>query len=124
MRNRVVLSGMEFYGRHGVHPEEAVLGARFVVDCEMRLADGAVTDRLEATVDYGAVYESVREAVTGDRFDLIEALAGRIAERLMREQPLLAAVVVRVHKPHAPIPGVFRDAYAEAEISRADIGTS
>jgi dihydroneopterin aldolase len=122
MRNKIVLSGMEFYGRHGVHPEEAVLGARFVVDCEMRLADGAMPDRLDATVDYAAVYESIYQEVTRERFDLIEALAGRIADRLLREQPLLEAVLVRVHKPHAPIPGIFRDVYAEVEISRTPAG--
>jgi dihydroneopterin aldolase len=83
-----------------------------------------VCDRLEVTVDYGAVYESIRAVVTEERFDLIEALAGHIAERLMQEHPLLAAVVVRVHKPHAPIPGIFRDAYAEAELSRVSAGPS
>jgi len=123
MENKVVLAGMEFYGRHGVHPEEATLGARFVVDCEMRLRDGLIPDRLEATVDYAAVYESVRQEVTEGRCHLIEVLAGRIADRLMREQPRLEGVVVRVHKPHAPIPGVFRDAWAEAALSRSDAGT-
>ena len=42
----VSISGLEVVGHHGVHPEERVLGQRFVVDVEMFLAhDGAAKVR-------------------------------------------------------------------------------
>ena len=32
MADRIILEGMQFYGYHGVNPEERVLGQRYVVD--------------------------------------------------------------------------------------------
>nr|WP_221276936.1 dihydroneopterin aldolase [Deinobacterium chartae] len=111
--------GLEFHGRHGLFPEEERLGARFIVDVDLLFNFDAIEDRMEDSVDYGAVYESVRAEVTAKRYYLIEVLANRIAERLLSEFDLLEALVVRVHKPHAPLPGVFRDVYAEVERRRA-----
>ncbi|HZS10098.1 MAG TPA: dihydroneopterin aldolase [Blastocatellia bacterium] len=116
--DRIVLSGLEFYGRHGVHAEENKLGARFVIDLEMYLSLDGISDRIKDTVDYGAVYEIVTREVTVSRFYLIEALANRIAEEVLEKQPKIARVIVRVHKPHAPIQGVFRDVFAEVTRSR------
>lgn len=111
--SRVVLEGLEFHARHGVFESEAALGARFVVDAELHWAFAGIPDDLAAAVNYAAVYASIREEVTGERCLLIEVLADRIARRLLREHGRLEAVTVRVHKPFAPLPGVFRDVYAE-----------
>ena len=102
----IALLGLEFYGRHGVMPEEGRLGARFVVDLWLSVPFEGKGDRLE-------------EAVRHRRFYLIEALADHLAEELLKAFPRLQAVRVRVHKPHAPIPGVFRDVYAETQKSRS-----
>ncbi len=115
---RIVLKGLEFYGHHGARPEEHRLGARFVVDVEMEIAFEGQGDRIEATVDYAQVYAVVAEAVQKTRFYLIEALADHLADRLWAAFPTLGALTVRVHKPQAPIPGVFRDVYAEVERRR------
>ncbi len=115
---RIVLSGLEFYGRHGVMPEEGKLGARFMVDLELTVGFEGKGDRLQETVDYSQVYQTVSDAVTQKRFYLIEALADYLAEVLMKEFSSLQEVLVRVHKPHAPIPGVFRDVYAETRRGR------
>ncbi|HEX2865062.1 MAG TPA: dihydroneopterin aldolase [Deinococcales bacterium] len=117
--DRIVLEGLEFFGRHGVYAEEGRLGARFVVDLELFLNLAGIADRVDDTVDYGLVYASVRDAVTGARFYLIEALANHIAATLLAEHPRLAGLTVRVHKPHAPLPGVFRDVFAEVHRDRA-----
>jgi len=115
----IALLGLEFYGRHGVRPEEGELGARFVVDLWLEVAFEGKGDRLEETVDYARVYALVEEAVRHRRFYLIEALADHLAETLLQAFPRLLGVRVRVHKPHAPIPGVFRDVYAETRRSRS-----
>jgi len=117
--DRIVLSGMEFFGYHGVHEEEGKLGARFLVDVELILALSG-TDSIRHTVDYGRVYSLVGSAVTGRRYKLIEALAHHIATLLLSQEALVDAVRVRVHKPHAPLPGVFRDVYVEVFRSRAE----
>lgn len=117
--SRVVLEGLEFYARHGVYDTEAVLGARFVVDAELHYDFAGLPDELEQAVNYAAVYESIRQEVTETRVQLIEVLADRVARRVLREQPRLKRVTVRVHKPFAPIPGVFRDVYAELTLEQA-----
>ncbi|WP_457630513.1 dihydroneopterin aldolase [Oceanithermus sp.] len=117
---RIALVGLEFYGRHGVKPEEGALGARFIVDVELEVPFEGQGDSLEATVDYAEVHRLVAAVVTGERFYLIEALADTIADRLMAAFPGARSLVVRVHKPHAPLPGVFRDVYAETSRRRSD----
>jgi dihydropteroate synthase len=112
------LDGMEFHAYHGVYEEEGKLGARFVVDVELGLRIGG-RDSLKSTVDYGRVYDIVRRAVTEEkRYRLIEALASRIADTLLGVDELVERVTVRVHKPHAPLPGVVRDVSVEVHRSR------
>jgi dihydroneopterin aldolase len=108
-----VLRGLSFHAHHGYRPEEALLGARFVVDVELQLALVPQEDDLAHTVDYAQVYEAVREEVTQRRYRLIETLADRIAERLWQSYPQVEALTVRVHKPQAPLPGLFDDVYVE-----------
>ncbi|GGK38715.1 7,8-dihydroneopterin aldolase [Deinococcus malanensis] len=119
--SRVVLEGLEFHAHHGVYETEAVLGARFVVDVELHYPFADLSDDLSEAVNYAAVYQTVQEEVTQQRHQLIEVLSARIARRLLRDQPRLLRVLVRVHKPFAPLPGVFRDVYAELGLSREDM---
>ncbi len=116
---RIVLQGMHFHGYHGVFAEEARLGAAFVVDLEL---EGAFTeeDDLSGTVDYGRVYAQVRAIVTDERFRLIEALAARLGHAVLASEPLVQSLLVRVHKPHAPLPGLVEDVIVEFALARGD----
>ncbi len=55
------ISGLSLYTRHGVSEAERELGQRLVFDITFELAecDATVTDRVEDTIDYGAVCEQV-----------------------------------------------------------------
>lgn len=110
--DKIVLLGLEFHAHHGVYDSEAVFGARFVVDLELFLPLPA-TDDLAVTVNYADVFELVKRQVTEVRFGLLEALASRLAATVLEGQPLVQAVRVRVHKPHAPLPGIVRDVFVE-----------
>ena len=115
--DKIVLQGLEFHGFHGVFPEEAKLGARFSIDAELYLHFPSRDDH-EATVDYSQVYRLIQEEVTEQRYELFESLAQTIARRILNEHDRLEKVVIRVHKPHAPLPGVIRDIYVELERKR------
>lgn len=117
MPDRIVLSGMEFHAHHGALAEEERLGARFTVDLELGL-ELTEDDQLDSTVDYSRVYDQVQRLVTGSRHRLIETLAGLIAGAVLAEEPLVQEIVVRVHKPHAPLPGVVRDVFVEVRRTR------
>jgi 7,8-dihydroneopterin aldolase/epimerase/oxygenase len=115
---RIALLGMRFHAFHGVFAEEARAGAPFVVDVELELAELPGDDDLARTVDYGRVHARVEALVTGERHRLIETLAQRLARDVLEREPLVVAVTVRVHKPHAPLPGVVADVFVEVRHER------
>lgn len=65
MADRIVLTGLQFFARHGVHSFEAEQGQVFSVDVELELdlAPAGQSDSLDLTVDYGAVYRDVQAVV-------------------------------------------------------------
>lgn len=102
--DRIEIKGLRARGRHGVFEHERRQGQVFVVDLTLELdLDGpARSDRLGDTVDYGILAQQVADAITSTRFDLIEALAGHIADLALTD-PSVAAAQVRVAKPEAPL---------------------
>jgi 7,8-dihydroneopterin aldolase/epimerase/oxygenase len=98
---------IRFYGHHGVTPAEQEVGAWFSVDVELALdiTPAALSDDLEAGVDYSQVVARVVQVGTGERVHLIERLAGVICEALLREYPA-RDVTVRVRKVTAPLDGI------------------
>lgn len=107
--DKITARGMRFYGCHGVLPEEKQNPQPFIVDLELSLDLGKAcrSDRLEDTVDYGAVFKCVQEIVEGRSFNLLEALAQAIADRLLADFTL-NVVKVTVKKPQAPVEGDFK----------------
>jgi dihydroneopterin aldolase len=107
MPDHVRLNDMVFYGYHGVLPEERALGQRFIVDVDMQvdLRAAGATDDLTRTVNYAEVYAMAQEIVTGPPAQLIEAVAERIAARVLDAYDAVDAVVVRIRKPEVPIAG-------------------
>ena len=97
-------------GRQGVFEHERRVGQDFVVDLAvwLDLGPAAVSDRLTDTLDYGALAERAAAIVGGEPCDLIETVAGRIADDVLTDRRV-RAVEVRVHKPHASIPLQFTD---------------
>jgi len=109
-RDRVVLTGLRAFGRHGVFDHEREQGQHFVVDVALALdlRPASTSDDLRRTVDYGTLAEAVVADVEGDPLNLIEALAERVAQTCLR-QPGVDEVEVTVHKPEAPISVAFTD---------------
>lgn len=114
-RDRIFLRGLQFYARHGAKKAEQAIGQRFVVDVDWwhDTRPAAWADDIALTVSYQEVYEHVRAVVEDDLVQLIETLAERIATRLLDHFPLMEQVRVVVHKPGAPITGVFGDVGVE-----------
>lgn len=108
------LRGLEFYAYHGVLPEEQVLGQRFLIDMDIfiDLRQAGISDQVGDTIHYGEVYEVIKTCVTTERYQLLERLAEEIAKRVL-EKFLCVSVRVEVHKPQAPVPGIFRDVSVE-----------
>ena len=106
----ITLWGLRIPARHGVTEEEQAAGQTFVVDVRawLDLAEAGRGDDLSTTVDYGTLAEAIHGRVSGERWNLIERVAERVAD-LVLENRLVSRVEVTVHKPEAPIPVEFRD---------------
>ena len=108
--DRIRLTGLRVHGHHGVLPAERRDGQDFVVDValslDLRAAGGS--DDLADTVDYGALAQALAEVVEGEPLDLLEALAGRLAEVCLSDRRVGSAEVT-VHKPAAPLGRAFSD---------------
>ena len=109
--DRIFLRGMRFMACHGVLPHEREVPQPFEVDVELGLdlRSAGESDDLDDTVNYAEVYDVVSTVLTVTRKYLIEALAEEIADDLLRDFDSLRWVRVTVHKPAAPIDGIFSD---------------
>jgi len=107
--DRILMQGMVFQGNVGVLAEEKKAGQPFTVDVIFfcRKLAACDNDRLDQTIDYGVAFHVVRQIVENARCDLIERLAGMIAELLLNRFLLADAVEITVRKPQAPIDGQF-----------------
>ena len=103
----LLVEDIRVYGHHGVTAAEQEVGAWFSVDVELALdlTPAALSDDVEATVDYGLVVRQVVAIATEQRVRLLERLAGLLTEALLREFPA-REVTVRVWKLTAPIDGI------------------
>lgn len=113
--DRLFLRALPFYARHGVYEGERELGQRFVIDVDLWLdtRPAAWADDAALTVSYQQAYEHVAAVVGDDPVHLIETLAERIAARLLDHFEIVEQVRVVVHKPGAPLTGVFGDVGVE-----------
>lgn len=106
------LKDMQFFGFHGVLPEETKLGQRFRANVSLAvdMKKAGETDELAHTVNYAEVYDLTREIVEGKPFKLIEALAEAIATRILSDYPeQVKGVRVELIKPDPPIQGYYRE---------------
>ena len=122
MNDSISISGMEFYGRHGVLAEEHALGQRFVVDIKLYidLQKAGKTDDLNDTVNYARVYDCVKRIVEGEPVKLLESLAARIIQSVLKEFSQIEGVKITLHKPGAPIQGIFKDVKVQIKRERKD----
>ncbi|MBO4475769.1 MAG: dihydroneopterin aldolase [Bacteroidales bacterium] len=102
----IELLGMHFRARHGCLESERVYGGEFVVDVRMECdcARAEASDRLEDTVDYSRVYALVARIMDEPR-QLLEAVAGRIADGIREEFPSVGELEVSVSKKNPPVGG-------------------
>ena len=113
--DKIFVNQMEFYGYHGVFPEETKLGQRFVVDLVVLidLKKAGKSDELEHSVNYGELYQVCKDIVEGKPYKLVEAVAERIAETVLKQFLLVSEVTIKVIKPDPPIPGHYRSVAIE-----------
>jgi dihydroneopterin aldolase len=103
--DRIEIRNLRVLGVHGVLPEERERPQPFSVDIvawvDMAAAQGS--DALADTVDYGALAQVAADVVSQRSFQLLEALAGRLAQALLIVDARVQAVEVTVRKLRPPL---------------------
>ena len=80
----ILISGLKIHARRGVLAAEKTLGQTFVIDAVLKadLAKACASDRLEDTVNYAAVVDTLRRAMVAKDDKLVERAAQRLGRRL------------------------------------------
>jgi len=111
MSDQIILTGIQGFGYHGLFEHERRDGQDFFVDLSLNvdLSVAAQSDSIDDTVNYAEITDLVVAEITSEPVNLIEKLAGRIAERILREHIKVSQVTVTVHKPQAPVAAQLKD---------------
>lgn len=119
--DRIELRGLRVRGRHGVFEHEKRDGQEFVLDLVVHvdLSAAAASDDLDDTLDYGGLAQRAAAILGGPPHDLIESVAGAVADDVLASDERILRVQVTLHKPSAPIPLTFDDVAVVLDRSRS-----
>lgn len=110
-KSYISLKGVKFYAFHGVMPQERKVGNTFIVSAKIgfNISKAAVSDLVDDTLNYADIYSVIKREMTTPS-NLIECVAGRIAEALCNEFPAITDGEIEVEKCSPPITGDIRGA--------------
>jgi 7,8-dihydroneopterin aldolase/epimerase/oxygenase len=101
----IEIAGLSLYTHHGVTAAEREIGQRLVLDLRLDVGecDATVTDRVEDTVDYAEICQTVALVAQQRSYKTLERLCSAVAERLLADFDA-ESVWVKAAKPEPPIP--------------------
>lgn len=102
----IKLKNIKIFAYHGCMDEEGRIGSDYRVDLKVYgdLSRSAKTDALQDTIDYVHLNKIVKEEMA-IRSKLLETVAERILNRILKEILLVQKVTVDVSKINPPIGG-------------------
>ena len=111
MVTKIKLDTMKFYAYHGVLPQERTVGNHFTVTLTLfvPLCRAMITDDLDDTLNYAAVYEVVKREMEIPS-NLIEHVGGRIMRALKTAFPQITGIDLELSKLNPPIAGEITSA--------------
>ena len=103
--DKIHIKDLEIFAKHGVFPEENVLGQKFLVSAVLytETRGAGKTDDLTRSIHYGEVSHMIKAFMEENTFQLLETVAERLAEKMLLEIPLLKKVRLEIKKPWAPV---------------------
>ena len=102
----ITIENMEFYAYHGHFEEEQKIGTWFSLDLTMEVdtSKAELSDELEDTVDYSAVYQVVKEQMMIPS-KLLEHVGRRILNTIKERFPDVKNAQLKVRKMNPPLGG-------------------
>ena len=103
--DKIHIKNLEVYAKHGVFPEENVLGQRFVISAVLYTdtREAGRTDDLTKSIHYGEVSHFIKKFMEEHTFQLLETVVERLAEEMLLTIPRLYKVQLELKKPWAPV---------------------
>ncbi len=103
--DKIHIKNLEVFAKHGVFPEENVLGQKFVISAVLYAStrEAGKTDDLTKSIHYGEVSQFITEFMKQNTFQLLEAVAEHMAEELLLRTERLEKVCLEIKKPWAPV---------------------
>ena len=115
----IQLRGLRFHAYHGVAAQERLVGNDYEVDLRLRVdVERAMrTDDVADTVNYAEVFETVREQMATPS-DLVEHVAGRMAQAVLDRWPQVTSVDIILTKRNPPMGADCQGAGVELHVGR------
>lgn len=103
--DKIKIKDLEVFANHGVFPEENVLGQKFVISVTMYTdtRKAGISDDLTQSIHYGEVSHFIKKFMETHTFKLIETVAEKLAEELLKAFPLMQKLDLEIKKPWAPV---------------------
>lgn len=118
----IKVTNIRIYAYHGCLIEEGKIGSEYRVDVSVKanLTQSSKTDALKDTVDYVHLNRIIKEEMA-IRSKLLEHVAKRIIDRILKEIPLVSKTKVSVAKLNPPIGGNVALVSINMKRSRKDL---
>ncbi len=96
------LNNCRFYAYHGLHQEEAVVGAAFEVSLSASFEEDGKVTAMKQTINYVDIFEMVKKHFTNPR-QLLETLAQEIVDDVYVLDSRVKLVEIHLTKLNPPI---------------------
>ena len=103
--DKIHIKDLELFAKHGVFPEENVLGQKFLVSAVLYAStrEAGKTDDLTKSIHYGEVSHFIKTFLEDHTYQLLETAAERLAGELLLETAGLEKIRLEIKKPWAPV---------------------
>ncbi len=104
MESAIEISGLKIWARHGVLPQERIVGNQYIVDATiyLDLTQAAKSDDLGDTINYAEVVSLIEEEMKQPSA-LLEHVAGRILHQIAQKFHKAQEAEIRIAKLSPPI---------------------
>lgn len=118
-KSYIFLNEVQIRAYHGVLPQENEVGQDFVVSarCGVDITSAIEHDMIDVALDYGVLYRLIKEEMAKTA-QLVEHVAGRIANRVFTDFPQVTSMDLSITKLNPPFGGECKGAGVEIHVER------
>lgn len=116
-KSSIFINNLRLYAFHGVLPQERVVGGDYSVDLRVHynISRAIETDQLEDTISYADLCALIQREMAQPSA-LLEHVAGRMAQAIIRAYPQVEKIWIRITKQNPPMGADCDGAGVEIEI--------